>query len=534
MGTGTGMRDRRWARTAAALALSFAPSAWAQFNGEAFSSGIAPVTTSTAGGDATGVARSASFLPGVRLSQYYTDNIHGQAAGRAEDGFTTEVSPYLRASLMGRQAQGSLDLMIRNFYRTEHPAGEDSFDTLRYSLSASGQITDEDGRLGVSAAALVRDINPSPFGTTTVDPSLSQTNRRRYSSVTLAPYLRGRFSDVANYRAEYRIIGNHVEGSSGLVPQADHRLNGSISSLPGPTPWAWSASTIAQRREFQGGYSFKRSATTANLYRNVSPELQIGALVAYEQVDNLRDSSGDDSGLGSGVSVRWTPSLRTSLEGQWARQYYGPTSSLNFTHNALHWSFRANYFSGISTTAMASPLYYNPAVPYPGGIDPSSPGMPGSTSSLLSDPSGPIPAGLVVDVASRIKRFMGSVGYSMPRTTLLLTYFKLHRETAVDNPALGPILNTYGRDVRQQGIFLSATRQTSVTSSAALSGGINQSESAISNDRTRLSWLQAGYTTRLAPDATAGFGVRRSVQSGRGTVAGYDSNTVFGTLDLQF
>lgn len=525
------MRDRRWARTAAALALSFAPSAWAQFNGETSSPGIAPVTTAV-GGDAAGVTRSASFLPGVRLSQYYTDNVHREAAGQARDGFTTEVSPYLRALLMGRQAQGTLDLMIRNFYNTEHSAGEDSLDTLRYSLTASGRITDEDGRLGVSAAALVQDINPSPFDTTTVDPSLSQNNRRRYSSLTLAPYLRGRLSNIADYRAEYRVIATRLEGGSGFLPQADHRLSGMVSSAPGPTPWAWSASTIGQRREYQSGYSSSRSATTANLYRNISPELRVGALVAYEQVDNLRDSSGDDSGFGSGVSVRWTPSLRTSLDGQWARQYYGPTSNFNFTHSALHWSFQANYFSGISTTSTVSPLYYDPLNPFPGGVELPDSGGAGARPTLPGETV--LPSGLIVDAASHVKRFIGSIGYSMPRTTIRLTYFKFQSRTAVDNPTNSSALGSFGQNLRQQGISLSATHRLSASSSAALLGGVNESESLTSDTRTRLSWLQAGYSTRLASDATAGFGVRRAIQSGSGAVTRYSANTVFGTLDLQF
>ena len=117
---------------------------------------------------------------------------------------------------------------------------------------------------------------------------------------------------------------------------------------------------------------------------------------------------------------------------------------------------------------------------------------------------------------------------------MLVTFYRVDRETAVANPTAEAVAEAFGRNILQQGIALTANRSLTARSTLNLLAGFNESESNTTNARTRLSWVQAGYSSRLTPDTTAGVALRRAVQTSNTAALSYDANTVFGTLDVQF
>lgn len=504
-------------------------------SGEALGTGTA-AGTGAGGGSAAPALQDLRFLPGLRVAQTWSSNVLRRMQGQEDSGFITEVSPYLLASVNHARLKGDLRFSIRNFYRTETAPGQDSTDLLRYALNANALLTAPGNRYGLSASAFIQDISLSPFGVTTDDPSGLQTNRRRYSGISLSPYLTGRFGSLADYRADYRLRMNEVGGGNPLGQQADHRITGLLRSGPRFSGWGWALSADAQRVEYQQGFSTGRNGAVATLYYFVNPELRVGASANYSQVDGL-NVDGKDYGVGPGLSLAWAPSSRTSLNAQWADQFYGNTSSLAFSHRTNRFTFGLSYLRGLLTGSDAALLLFNPESLFGGGIV--APNQNPVYQSLLLQQlleSGDtvLAAGLTTDVAIFTRRVTASVGYTIPRGSVLLTVYRNMRDTAIRNTLAGSQLPEFTGHLEQQGIRLAVNTYLSARSSVHLSARVEDSESLSTNQESRFTSMNASYLTRLTSDMTAGVGVRRSIQKSSGGAYSYDENAIFGTLDMKF
>ncbi len=474
------------------------------------------------------------FLPGVRLSQSYSSNVLRSRKGQEQDGFITEVSPYLRASVDRPRLQGRMDLSIRNFYRSETREGIDSTDLLRYALGANGHYVLPGGRFGVTGTATIRDVNLSPFGLDADDPSLVPVNRRRFSVFSIAPYAQGQFSTFARYRLEYMLRSSDVSGSSNLVDRTDQRISGMLDSGPRFQRWGWGLNASRQHRDFGTGLTMGRVQAMGVLHYYVNPELRVGASANYSQIDRLHGESGRDSGWGPGLELDWNPSSRTRLHASWADQYYGSTASLNLAHRANRWTFGLQYERSVLTSSDASVLFFNPSGilggDFGGAYNPIYQAL--LDQAMLDD--GTLSAGLISDAAVFSRRATASIGYLLPRGSILLTAYRSMRERAVENTLADTALGAFTGELEQRGLMLGLRVDLGQRSSVRLLARRGESESTTSDLHSRLETLQASFHARLSSAASAGIGVRRTVQKSRGNAYEYEDNTLFGTLDLRF
>jgi len=535
---------------ASSIALLFASGAFAQDAGSSSSGGSGSSAGSSIGaaagsGEAVSSDSSAAsafqdlrFLPGLRVSQSWSDNVLRRSDGSEKAGFITEISPYLRASVNRARLKGDLHFAIRNFYRTETAPGVDATDLLRYALQANGSASDTSGRYGVTASAFIQDIALSAFELITEDAASSSINRQRYAGLQLSPYLTGRLGTTASYRADYSLRMSDVSGGNVIGVSADHRLSASLGSGPRFSGWGWSLSGSANEREYDSGISAGQSSAVADLWYAVNPELRLGVSANYQQIDRL-DIGGKDSGVGPGANVVWAPNSRTSLSAQWVDQFYGSNSSVSFSHRARRFSFGLEYSRGVVAGSDAALLLFNPSGDLSSGVilPERGPIIRSPALQELFESGDPLlAASVTTDVAVYARRLTATMGYALPRGALLLTVYRTTRDTAVRNTVAEAEFPEFTGNLEQQGIRLSLNTRLDMRSSLRFTADRQENTSSTTEQTSRFTTISASYINNLTSDTTAGIGVRRSVQKVSGTsgFSGYDENAIFGSIDTRF
>jgi hypothetical protein len=67
-----------------------------------------------------------------------------------------------------------------------------------------------------------------------------------------------------------------------------------------------------------------------------------------------------------------------------------------------------------------------------------------------------------------------------------------------------------------------------------LSANVRDTSSSNDSAKTRFSIAQATFTSRIDERSSATLGLRKSIQTGGGTVGRRDENAIFGTYDHRF
>lgn len=546
-GTGTGLsRVRRGPIALACLvALGASPAAFGQATGVTLPSGSnigpifqAPILTS-------GNERETYFLPGIRATQYYSTNPLRLPDGQERGGWITEVTPFVSTGINSQRIQGELEYQARAFYRT---VGDET--DLRHNLRARGNAFLVGNWLGVQASAAVFDISAVPFGAQSFDPGLSGVNRTSFKTVTLTPYIQGRFGSFADYRAQYSVTYNDV-GANFLVSRLDQRIGASLTSGPQFNRWGWSWAGELQEREFQNGANLGRASSIFRAWTLPIQELRVGALASYEQVDGLRNRDGDDRGFGAGGFFDWTPSSRTTIRGEASRQYYGNVGNFNASHRTERFAYGIGYTRSVVTSSNASALLFDPGALFSGGgfaanLNPVFQQL--VLQNILGGFGIPLGGALISDAAILSRTFNASVGYAGLRTTGALTYFRNVRETVTGIQAStfgnggliggGAPTNTFSIPGRFEtsGVSFDGSYRLDARTSLSAGARVLDQESSALNAKSRLYQVNAGARTQVAPKLFAGGGVRYTDQSPRGGTTGlaFDDVTVFGFIEMLF
>ena len=546
---GTGTRRSSARRRGIALAcltsLGASPAAFGQATGVALPSGssIGPIfQTPTL---SSGTERETYFLPGVRATQYYSTNPLRLPDGQERGGWITEITPFVSTGINSQRLQGELEYQARALYRT---VGEET--DLRHNLRARGNALLLGNWFGIQGSAAVFDTVAAPFGAQSFDVSLGGTNRTSVKTLTLTPYLQGRFGSFADYRAQYSVTYNDVS-SSFLVSRLDQRLGGSLTSGSQFNRWGWSWAGELQEREFRNGANLGRASSIFRAWTLLTPELRVGALASYEQVDRLVNKDGKDRGWGAGGFFDWAPTSRTTVRGEASRQYYGNVGSLNASHRTERFIYGLGYNRSVITSSDASALLFNSGNLFSGGGF--SPNLNPIFQQLVLQgilAGFGIPAGgaLISDAVVLSRTANASLGYVGPRASGALTYLQSVRETLVDVQA-----NTFGSGgiigggtpsttlsipgrFETRGVTLDGQyrldAQTTVSAGARV---LDQSSTTLAS-RSRLYQLNTGVRTQIAEKTFAGAGIRYTEQSPRGGTVGvaFDDLTVFGTIEVLF
>jgi uncharacterized protein (PEP-CTERM system associated) len=489
--------------------------------------------------------RGLTFLPGVRSTVAYSDNVGLNLNGAKQSGFRLEASPYVFASINNDQGTGQAYLSLRNFYQSAAPTGTY---TGRIDFRGNGTANLYDRWLFLEGSGFAYNVNPLNFGAISFDAATVPSFDYRFQGFTLAPYLAGSWGTFADYKGQYSYGTSEVTGFTSQ--RQDQKLSGKVNSGSRFNTWGWSWDGNTQRRSTSGiPIVFNRNISTATIYGIPTQGLRLGAAVRYEQIDSLYNKSGKDNGLGPGVSLDWTPSTRTSVTGSAFKQYFGNTGQLGVSHRWERLSFNLSYDKSVISGNDASFLNINPqslfsAGGYAATLNPIYRSL--VADSLYSGFGVPIGLGVVNDAL--VLRNGGSVGlsYLLPSGYVSTTFSSVNRETLVRtfDPALGG-LGIAGSNVALDGTFIGLvkTKAISIDLEHKLDSRSKWKAQLLFSDNdfpnlqrnVKRNSYQATYSTRLTTETTASFGLRRVEQTGSGfRSTNFDENSVFSTLDVRF
>jgi uncharacterized protein (PEP-CTERM system associated) len=489
--------------------------------------------------------RGLTFLPGVRSTVAYSDNVGLNANGTRQNGFRLEASPYVFASINNEQGTGQAYLALRNFYQSAAPAGTY---TGRIDFRGNGTANLYDRWLFLEGNGFAYNVNPLNFGPIAFDAATVPSYNFRFQGFTLAPYVAGSWGTLADYRGQYSYGSSEITGFTSQ--RIDQKLSGKLVSGSRFNTWGWGWDGNSQQRTSAGNpFTFHRNISTATVYALPIQGLRIGAALRFEQIDSLFNKEGKDRGFGPGLSLDWTPSTRTSITGSAFQQYFGTTGQLGINHRWERLSFNLAYDKSVITGNDASFLNISPqalfsAGGYAAALNPIYRTL--VADSLYSGYGVPVGLGVVNDAL--VLKSGGSVGlnYLLPNGFISTTLSNITRETLVRtfDPALGG-LGIAGASVALDGTFvgLVKTRAISLDWEYKLDSRSKwKTQIALSSNdfpnlqrNVRRSNFQATYSTRVTSETTASFGVRRFEQKGKGfNATTFDENSVFSTLDVRF
>lgn len=484
--------------------------------------------------------RAQSLDLGVVSRVLYTDNLLLSPDSSKQNGFLLEASPYIKGSYYSGRAQGELYYQLRNFYRT---AGDDRFTGGRHFLAASGTAALAGEWLYITGSAAMYNTNAVAYGTLTFDPSTNlSTNVASIRTATVSPYIIGRFSSLADYRLQYTATVTDTDAPSYLLPRNDQRLFGSLQSPLTQRAWGWFATAEDQRREFYNGITLGRTSSTVGANVLVTPELRLGAGVAYSRIEGLRDESGRSSGFGPLATLDWAPTARTSLKMTASRQYFGSAQTLAFSHRQERFVAAATYNRGVVTSIDGTALVYNPTALFatdPANLAANPVVVNLSSQGLISSLGLSANTGLISGAIVRDRTFIGTAGYLLPTGGVALTYLRSARETLYDvtdpNGALTPGASAFlGSRLSQ---LLSLGWDYRLTTSSKLN--LTLRSLRVSDENTPTSTTLKGavgsYETKLTANASLITGASWTGQRSAGAATGdYTARVLFVALDMRF
>jgi uncharacterized protein (PEP-CTERM system associated) len=489
--------------------------------------------------------RPLTLLPGVRSSLSYSDNLSLRPEGNRTAGFRLETSPYVFASINNDQGVGQAYLSLRNFYQSSAPSG---FYTGRIDLRGNGTLNLYDKWLFLEGSGFAYTVSPLNFSPIAFDAASLPTATTRFQGFSVAPYIAGNWGTFADYKGQYSYGTSEVVGFSSR--RTSERLSGSLKSGSGYNTWGWALQGETSQQKFaNSSTAVGRNISTATLYSIPLPSLRIGGALRYEQIDGLFNKKGLDNGIGPGLSVDWTPSNRTSLQSAIYKQYYGNIGNVGFSHRWERLGFNLSYDKSVITGNDASFLNINPnslfgAGGYDAKLNPIYRSLVGDT--LYGSYGVPIGLGVVSD--AYVLRNGGSIGlsYLLSSGFISITASDVTRDTLIRtfDPILGG-LSVAGSAVTASGSFVGVVKTKALAldweykldSRSKWRTQFTYSDNifpSILRTTTRTSY-QATYSTRVTPETTASFGLRRVEQKGTGyQSSNYDENTVFSTIDVRF
>jgi len=469
------------------------------------------------------------FTPGLRASATWSDNVTLSEHDRSSD-VVLEASPYIAAHSLTPRARYDVFYQLRNFWRVR----EKESHLFRHALNANGSFALVDDRLWLDLAGYMGTISDAAGGPISIDPASSFANTTNVRSFTVSPWYRDRLGSLAGYELRYALT--HAGGSSDYaLADRRHQASASIEGLERRfATWNWRLFSRFERREFDHGLELDRRLSGAILFYRVSPELRLLGAIDYEQIDEVRNRDGENSGYGPGAGFDWTPNPRTHVTMVVSERYYGTVGKARAAYTTARSTTGIEFARSLLTSAESSLLMLDPAQLTAIGDTPGSSVLGNLIANGVVLPVGSaLTQGLFTDSAVLDRRLTAFWGLRGVRNSLAVSAWASNRESGTRLASMGPA-GAFSGELRERGAAVSARHRLDARSSVDLTLDHRNARSSTGGFETRLGTLRVGYSTHLTRDTDAYAGYRYTRQSASGTGARYDENAIYGGIDMRF
>ena len=372
-----------------------------------------------------------SIIPGLGVSETYTDNVNLAPKPFAKSDYVTEISPSIVIVKTGRNLKVNVEESIQEIVYSDSSTASRFANQLHATVKA--ELINE--LFFIDSAASESQQNISAFGAQPTNNIYATNNRTNVRTFNFSPYLAHTFDTFA--AAELRYAFDSVSASTGALATS-HSDTTSFHVNSGPAfrlvGWGWQYSDHITH--YPSASSVRLESTAGNLSYLVLPALKLTATFGYDRNDypTLKKIS---NGYSWTTGFAWTVDQRTSLVASAGRRYYGDTFSLAATTRSRSAIWDVSYSDSVTTTQSQFGL--------PATIN-TSDYLNSLLSGTLSDPVQRQQAvnniiqnaGLPSSLASSTnyftntvflqKQLQASVAVISPKTTLVVSLFDVQRE----------------------------------------------------------------------------------------------------------
>jgi uncharacterized protein (PEP-CTERM system associated) len=292
--------------------------------------------------EATAGKQGVSIVPRVSVTETLTSNVNlSNTDPKSEQ--TTEISPGVRISIEGARLKTYLDYSLS---RVAYAQGT-SADRNQNALNTFGSFEAIDNWAFIDFSGTISQQTVSAFGTQSSSNTAINSNRTEVSNYRLAPYVRGRFGNLANYEAHLsRAVSSSNDNAGANSASTDSSLR--LSNASAFRSLGWSADLSRQRVDYSTGRPTESDNASLGLLYTVNSQVNLSVNAGRES-SNFTGLDKQSSGTSS-VVLNWLPSDRTKVSATAGRRSFGNTHSLNFEHRSARTSWRFSDSQDVSTT----------------------------------------------------------------------------------------------------------------------------------------------------------------------------------------
>jgi uncharacterized protein (PEP-CTERM system associated) len=480
----------------------------------------------------TGGSTSAAGLrvqPRISLTQTWTDNLSLNDSAK-DAALITLVAPGISVSSGAGRLRGNLDYSLNGLLYTKTDRSSD----VHQSLAATGTLELVERRLFVDVRANYGQQQQSAFGQqTSAENAIRNLNSSDVATLYVSPRLLGRLGNIASYQMSGNVTETMVKHSI----TGDSRITSLSLNTQGLAsgPLNWTVSATTQNSSFDAGKDNSRSSATAGLSYRPDVDLTFSGNAGRERSDLQTGSR--QAGPTYGLNAQWTPTPRTSVQGDYQSHDYGDSHTISFNHRFQRSSIRFSDTSSVSqgfnsqggqqTNYSLFFFQFESREPDPVKRDLL------VRQFLLENglnPNAAANSGFVSSAPSLQRRQELSASWQGMRTTVTTTLSQSRNSRLGDQvPGSGDLSNS--SLVRERNASATLAYRLTPTSSTNLVVTERQIRGDLSSQSSTLRTINASWNSRLGERGSVSVGARYSLFEG---LLPYRENAVFATLVHQF
>lgn len=474
----------------------------------------------------------------IGLSQSWTDNLRLSEHDK-DAALVTTVTPGISIVRNTGSLRGSLDYSLSGVTYLKTTYGSQ----LQNMLSANVQAEIVPRRFSIDAQASIGQQNASAFGLQAapilgtqggVSP-LDNPNRRETGTLNVTPVLRGQLGGIASVDLQGNFSITEVRASA----LGDSRSSGGSLSLAqlnaGVLSWFLQVRTLQTRPKVE--LASRSSSVVAGLNYRPDPDWWLSVNAGEERTDYMDRSAGGQNGLTGGVTVDWTPTPRTRVNGNWQRHNYGDSHSLALDHRMRSsvWRYsdmrsvtlgNAGASGGVRTNYDLFFLLLASVEPDPVKRDVL---VRAQLAALGLSPDAQAATGFLSAGPSQTRSQMLSFTLQGVRANVTANVMRTVTSRLGNNSNQGDLANN--ANIEQRSYSLSGSYRLTPVSGVTLAVSRQETVGDTSGRSTQLTSLTANWNGRLGSRLSLQLGGRHSRFEG---ATPYTENAAYATLTQQF
>jgi len=275
--------------------------------------------------------------PSVGVQETLTNNVNLSPSSTRQGDLVTQLTPGFTIQEKGSHSSllGTVAVPLLFYIKT---GAENNTAYVQADILGTTELVDR--LLFVEGAVNVSQQFFTPFGAQPSSLSNATNNRYTTQSYRVSPYLKGEAGNNISYLLRDDNIWTNLSGAP--LSTNNSYTNQVIGMLRrDPVPFGWQVDYNRNDVRFTDQSAQLMELERIRVLYDPDPVLELGASGGYERNDFPLSSY---SGATYGVSGRWRPNERTSLDGFYEHRFFGTSFGLTFDYRTplSVWGVRAS------------------------------------------------------------------------------------------------------------------------------------------------------------------------------------------------